>query len=241
MMKCILAFALMAVAAHAYCPNQCSGHGACQGQGYKKAKDSCECYKQKDGVSAAWTGADCSERTCPYDVAWAATPKANNDHTQLLECSGKGLCDRKTGECACFEGFDGEGCRRSTCPDNCNDHGTCLPLKQHADNYSHDAEGDVAKQFGVPSGHPTTTPMTGARYDRAWDAEKSFGCLCDSGYRGPACTLRECPSATDPLGGNDNRQGRECSGRGTCDYTSGVCGCYAGFFGDKCQTQTILG
>ena len=30
-------------------------------------------------------------------------------------------------------------------------------------------------------------------------------------------------------------QGRECSGRGECDYTEGECSCYKGFSGNKCQ------
>merc|ERR1712146_699751 len=60
---------------------------------------------------AAWTGADCSLRTCPSGYAWAAAPQDDQDHKQKLECSGKGTCDRKTGECKCFPGFNGEGCR----------------------------------------------------------------------------------------------------------------------------------
>merc|ERR1711865_85652 len=71
--------------AAAMCPNQCSGHGTCVAD----PKDSCSCYKRREtydefGSSSnvpAWTGADCSLRTCPKGYAWAATPKANHDHT----------------------------------------------------------------------------------------------------------------------------------------------------------------
>ena len=31
---------------------------------------------------------------------------ANEAHPQV-ECSNKGICDRKTGECMCFENYDG--------------------------------------------------------------------------------------------------------------------------------------
>ena len=30
----------------------------------------------------------------------------------LAECSNMGLCDRATGKCRCFAGFEGEACQR---------------------------------------------------------------------------------------------------------------------------------
>ena len=44
---------------NAYCPNGCSGHGACG------RDDTCICYKRIDGVEPAWEEPDCSSRTCP--------------------------------------------------------------------------------------------------------------------------------------------------------------------------------
>merc|ERR1712178_217338 len=110
--------------------------------------------------------------------AWAASPIADNSHKQLVECSGKGTCDRKSGECQCYDGFWGEGCRRSACPNE---------------------------------------------------------------FSGPDCSEIECPSTSDPLGGEGNEMGRDCSGRGTCDYSTGLCTCFAGYYGPMCQTQTVLG
>jgi hypothetical protein len=43
-----------------------------------------------------------------------------------------------------------------------------------------------------------------------------------AGYRGPACELQECPSGADPLDGYGNESGRDCSGRGLCDYNLGL-------------------
>ena len=47
-----------------------------------------------------------------------------------------------------------------------------------------------------------------AEYDSAWDAKYSYGCKCDDGFRGPDCSLIECPSTDDALGGDGNTKGR---------------------------------
>lgn len=59
----------------------------------------------------------------------------------------------------------------------------------------------------------------------AWDADKIFGCLCDSIWAvgledgetqqpewfGPACSFQRCPSGGDPM-----TNGEETSCNGTC-------------------------
>ncbi|CAM9645514.1 unnamed protein product, partial [Hapterophycus canaliculatus] len=77
-------------------------------------------------------------------------------------------------------------------------------------------------------------------YNSPWDAEKQVGCKCDAGFRGPDCSLQECPSGTDVMGGDGSSEGRDCSGRGVCDYLTGLCGCFLGFYGTMCEYQTIL-
>jgi len=49
-----------------------------------------------------------------------------------MECSNRGVCDRKTGECECFDGYTGLGCSRLACPENCAGHGTCQTVEQMA-------------------------------------------------------------------------------------------------------------
>jgi hypothetical protein len=215
-------FGLLAVAS-AWCPNGCSGHGSCQTGAANK--DVCNCYERREarnvgygagnGMVKAWQGADCSERTCPSGRAWAASPQANNDHEQVIECSGRGICDRKTGVCGCFAGHWGEGCRRSTCPNQCSGHGICQDLKHFAED-------------------------SGAIYKTSWDSFYNYGCLCDQGFRGPDCSMMECPSDVDVMNGEGSDMGRDCSGRGLCDYATGTCTCFSGFFGTKCESQTVL-
>lgn len=174
----------------------------------------CKCYTGLDG-EADWVGADCSLRTCPRDYAWVGSVVNANDLHPWAECSNKGICDRKTGACECFVGYEGIACQRTVCPNQCSEHGTCWPEKLLAQK-------------------------AGRTYTLPWDANKHVGCLCDAGYRGPACDMRECPSGGDPLDGYGNEAGRECSGRGLCDYGVGLCQCFSGFYGTRCQHQTTL-
>jgi hypothetical protein len=132
-----------------------------------------------------------------------------------VECSNAGRCDRKTGTCNCFGGYEGFACERTVCPDDCNMFGICMTQKQLAED-------------------------AGQVYVSPWDADKHVGCLCDLGRRGPSCALIECPSGPDVLNGYGNEAGRDCSGRGICDYEKGQCNCFQGYAGFACQYQTVL-
>eukprot|EP00750_Incisomonas_marina_P020167 INCI3782.1.p1 GENE.INCI3782.1~~INCI3782.1.p1 ORF type:complete len:591 (-),score=105.07 INCI3782.1:54-1826(-) len=92
------------------------------------------------------------------------------------ECSNKGICNRATGQCVCFPGYEGEGCQRTSCPgaesgSPCSGHGLCLSAY---------------------------VDYTSAQYN-LWDADKTMKCKCDAGYDGPDCSLRLCPVGPDPV------------------------------------------
>jgi hypothetical protein len=100
-----------------------------------------------------------------------------NSAHYYMECSNKGKCDRTTGECQCYDGYDGAACQRASCPgypNSCSGHGVCKTIEQlaSADN------GNVYK---------------------LWDRKTTMGCECDHGYSGPDCSLRECKYGVDPL------------------------------------------
>lgn len=92
------------------------------------------------------------------------------------ECSNKGICNRATGQCDCFPGYEGEGCQRTSCPgaesgNPCSGHGLCLSAY---------------------------VDYTSSEYN-LWDADKTMKCNCDAGYDGPDCSLRLCPVGPDPV------------------------------------------
>jgi hypothetical protein len=148
------------------------------------------------------------------------TSDPNTAH-QSVECSGRGTCERGTGQCTCIEGYTGDACQRTVCLSDCSGHGVC-----QSEQYF------VADAFAG-------TALSAYSYN-AFDAQSNYGCKCDDGFRGADCSARECPSGSDPLKGDGAASGLDCSGRGMCDYTDGQCKCFKGFFGERCEEQSTL-
>jgi len=105
------------------------------------------------------------------------TVQENTAHS-YYECSNKGICDRTTGTCACFDGYDGSACQRQSCPvssaGQCSGHGVCESIRTLA-------ERDFNSIY------------------RLWDEEITMGCHCDGGYTGPDCSQKICKYGADPL------------------------------------------
>jgi len=161
--------------AGADCPNGCSGHGSCSTNG-------CVCWSNWGNGDN--TGGACDVRTCPYEIAWVDTPSSENKAHALRECAGRGICDRETGDCACFPGFEGKGCRRTTCPNACSGHGTC--------EYLSELRNDLGDGFKWTGSSPTRNQYD-FEFPLLWDAHKTRGCVCDPKYTGLDCSIRMCP------------------------------------------------
>ena len=90
----------------------------------------CTCYPGWGSNGNA--GGDCSERFCPFELSWVDGPSRAGGRHQYFECANKGLCNRVTGECNCFAGYEGKACGRQSCPEDCSGHGTCEYMKDLA-------------------------------------------------------------------------------------------------------------
>lgn len=107
------------------------------------------------------------------------------------ECSSKGKCDHTTGQCQCYAGYTGKGCRRQSCPNKCSGHGRCMTNAEVNEKYS-------------PYGEDLRVNELQAQI---WDYNKTRQCVCDPGYEGYDCSGRICPRGDDPLTDCDNREG----------------------------------
>ncbi len=183
----VLGFLLaLASQVQAGCDNQCSGHGTC---GFD---DVCTCYDNW-GVGLTHDSGDCSERVCPYEIAWVDTPTSGGLFHNYAECANRGICDRSTGECQCFDGYEGKGCQRTTCPNDCSGHGTCEYIEDMEFDNSWDSKSVKVYRDTLPTFTYTN-----------WDEHKIRGCVCDATYTDIDCSKRLCPHGTDVLDQRDD-------------------------------------
>jgi hypothetical protein len=172
-----------------------------------------------------------------YNLGTHWNPNDDSSAHVKTECSGRGACDRSSGVCQCVPGYAGPACERTTCPNDCSGHGICQSLKRFMDTVS-DLSGQAydIDQFKVG----TTEALASVAYTQAFDANKQYSCTCDVGFRGIDCSEMECPSGVDPMGGMGGANGRDCSGRGICDYSTGMCNCASGYYGERCEARTTF-
>merc|ERR1712167_295818 len=129
--------------------------------------------------------------------SWPGDYNSGSDEGHFyMECSNRGLCDRKTGQCECFPGFTGQACRRQKCPDGCSGHGTCQTVNDSI------------------RGTSTTYKL--------WDGDMSRFCKCDAGFTGPSCAERLCTTGDDPLTKNQKDEVQYVDVYSNGDTGSGV-------------------
>lgn len=192
MLRSFFLFALIQYI-NAACDNQCSGRGTCT------IDDICKCY-DNFGVGLAHHSGDCSDRVCPYDISWIDKPDNEGTFHKYAECSGKGICSRDTGECACLEGFEGKACQRSACPNSCSGHGTCEYIEDltFATTYT-----DYSAFSATENSYINTAPKVFPYAN--WDTRKTRACVCDANYGDVDCSKKLCPYGADVLDSPDEQ------------------------------------
>lgn len=151
-----------------------------------------------------------------YDTVSMTVEVIESTTRTTMECSGQGICNRESGQCQCYPGYNGDACQRLSCPNDCSNHGRCVKVYEALEQ-------------------PTVL-----QYNGYGNKENIYSCICDPGHRGSDCSLLECPSDKDPMKATNGATAnadeyRDCSGRGNCDYSTGLCGCFDGFYGEACQ------
>jgi len=193
MFRCALFLALVVVV-HSACDNQCSGHGTCG------TDDVCTCYDNW-GVGLSHDTGDCSDRICPYELAWVDKPDNAGTFHKYAECAGRGVCARDTGTCVCFAGYEGKACQRMSCPNGCSGHGTC----EFIEDFSYGATWNEylpATAYDAVSNYIPSAYSQVFDYHR-WDRMKTRACKCDARFGDFDCSKRMCPYGNDVL---DNRE-----------------------------------
>lgn len=161
---------LLASCGQALCPNACSGRGVCDRYMV------CHCHE-------GFIGYDCSGIECPVGRAWGQITGIDRAHEPTV-CSDRGYCNQDSGVCQCQQGFHGNACQFTNCPDSCMAHGSCVSMREHAQNELLSRGLYDAFDF---------------RYEGVWDADMLLGCECDDTYSGANCVLKTCPLGDDPL------------------------------------------
>ncbi|KAL4110106.1 hypothetical protein PRIC1_001799 [Phytophthora ramorum] len=144
-------------------------------------------------------------------------------------CSNRGLCDFSTGVCKCAAGFvSGDGAM----PSLAGRRGDC--------GFMSGAAACPSTSNGVCDGKGSCSAGT------------SYACICNTGFAGFDCSMRECVKGAawfDGATAPDTAHAlAQCSGRGSCSTTSGACTCLAPFTGAACDlmrcpagTSTVTG
>lgn len=177
--------------AQAGCDNACSGHGTCQLDGV------CDCYDNW-GMGLSRDSGDCSDRVCPFEIAWVDAPDSSGTRHNYAECAGRGLCNREAGDCECFPGYEGKACQRAVCPNDCSGHGQCAYMNNFPYQVTpYDWYNNFYGNSGASADFLPQSPHEFTYY--GWDNQKTRGCQCDPEWGDVDCSKRMCPYGNDVM------------------------------------------
>lgn len=222
----------------AECKNGCSGHGHCS------EFDMCLCFKD-------WQSNDCSERACPFGVAFVDTPKGDLDGSgsisspDELVISNSELYPYGTWEqypdmrdsdlntvddsAHYYSECSGAGeCNKKTgeceCAEGFEGH-ACQHIECPGEEYECSAHGTCHKLSTIAQ------KDYNSQYS-LWSKDTLKGCICDKGWYGGDCSLRRCEYGLDPKYTDDDVQTYQIpsffftllSTAATADWNNGVIG-----------------
>ena len=162
----LILLGLYAVGVTSQCNKNCNQNGECDFWGR------CHCF-------AGYEGLDCGSRSCPKGKSFADIAHADDTAHREVTCSGRGTCISATGQCKCLDGYHGPDCGQTKCPNDCNNNGKCLSLRDSAIQYD-----------GFALNYSTSYGL--------WDADLIYGCVCDPGWQGYDCSEQTCDVGVDP-------------------------------------------
>ncbi|XP_062332162.1 teneurin-3 isoform X4 [Osmerus eperlanus] len=193
----------------AACPVLCSDNGQ-----YSRGR--CQCYSGWKGTECDVPSSQCIDPQCGgHGVCVAGSCVCSAGRRGVAceqvdcvdpECSTHGSCHH--GECHCNPGWAGSSCEtlRSTCPEQCSNHGTF-----HTESGTCVCEADWT---GVDCSVEVCVVACGPH-----GACVGGACQCEEGWVGSECDQRDCHP--------------RCSDHGVC--REGQCDCHQGWTGEHCS------
>ena len=214
---------------------ECSNNGLCD-----RTTGVCKCYP-------GYVGSACDKKksTCEGPDGPQSIVLPDGSYSNAAICSGRGVClSMKTLQY----------------------HKDALPLRQATYNYRYYSINSTGG-FDFPNVTAMNLPAKAwddnthhaCVCDSSWTVGLGIGERQQAEYFGPLCQFRHCPSGDDPMttidetnctskamfGGDVGQSGNlchvDCSNRGKCDYNTGLCECFKGFYGSNCASKITYG